>query len=473
MEIGSLILMSVYHGVLYFQVRRDYYMYMALICLMVLIRALLVYNGSRFLYQIFPVLDGDRLMEGIQPGWGMKLEYMVVYATLFLVPMFIHSLFNFRIHNKYIRWFQWAGGILLAFVLFTPYNIYHHTLNIYHVLMLLAFILVFIILFQAIKRKRTASNYILIGLIICFVFVFLEMFRNSGIYSFETNGPNLVNTGVVAYLFFQSLALSAIFAKSFHENQKLTEELEEKVAARTEQLSKSNVVKERFISVVSHDLRSPLSNLKGMLDLTQSGDLKPEDVKQLTGSISSNLDASLKLLDELLEWTGANTNISRVNMSREALVVNQLIDECAHLFKDHAARKGIRLNIEKHDPIQIESDKNALKVVFRNLISNAIKFTPVGGEVNVRLTDGLDWLMVQVTDSGIGVPDTMKRTLFEMERKNQRAGTANEKSSGIGLALCRDLVEQNGGKIWVEDNPKGQGATFKCSFPKLRQAQSA
>lgn len=457
MELGTLIMMVLYHSVLFVQIKRRYYLYMSLICAVIFIRACLVENGSMLLYRTFPILEDV---------WGKKLEFFVVYSTPFLVPMFIHDLFNFEIFKKYVRFFQWVGGAMMLWVLFTPYTWYRPTLNLYHVLMTLSFVLVFMILIRAMKRKRTSANYIFFGITICFGFVVLEMVKNSGYFEvLDFRGPNLVNTGVVAYLFFQSVALSSIFARSFEENKKLNSMLEERVAARTEQLSKANVVRERFVNIVSHDLRGPLANLKSTIELSTAGVITKESEQDLMRKMKVGVDESLKMLDDLLEWTNANAN--RVSVYKERVDLNSLISECLETFTEMAASKKIKLEFDDEEHVFMDSDRNALKVILRNLVFNSIKFTPEGGTVTLRVINSERRVVLHVLDTGIGVPDDMKRTIFSMDRKNQRVGTANEKSSGIGLALVKDIVQQNGGTIWVEDNRKSAtGAVFKCSFPK-------
>jgi len=454
-ELGCLLVMAAYHIILYFQVKRYYYLFLGLLCAIVLVRASLVQDGTQLFYQIIPTA----------PRWlGIKIEYLVSYASLALLPMFIYDLFPMKRYQRFIRFGQWATLVLIAFVLVTPSSIYRYSLNVYHLLMLGAFALVFIILYWAIKKNRTGAKAILTGLLLVFGFVFLEMFKNSGLASFDLGGPNLVNTGVVAYLFFQSIALSTIFAKSFTENQQLTKELEEKVAARTEQLSKSNLVKDRFIQVVSHDLRGPLGNLKATIDLLQSGSIDAKDSKQLLMRINKRVDQSLGMLDDMLEWS--KVSVSRVNVDETIFNMNDLIEKTIEINEENAYNKDIQIKLIARENLFIHSDKNAVQVVLRNLISNAIKFTPRYGAVNVILDKAEGQVRVKVIDSGIGIPEEMKQTLFDMDRKNSRSGTEQEESSGVGLALCRDLMSKINGKISVDNNPGGAGTIFTCWFGK-------
>lgn len=451
-EIGCILLIAVYHIILFFQIKRNYYLYLGLGALMVVVRALLVDDGSGLLFQLLP--DLDRLS-------GRKIEYFVTYSNLFLLPMFIGDLYKLPKTKRYIKFFQVVGLLLLLTVLITPYSIFRSTLNVFHVAMLGSFMLVFYILYRAVKSRQVGSKVILIGMFIAFAFVFVEMLKNSRVVpNFDTIGPNLVNTGVVIFFFFQSIALSKIFAKSFAENSKLNRELEERVAARTEQLTKSNLVKERFIQIVSHDIRSPLSNLKALLPLMAEGDIDTNDTKRVFKKIEINLEGSLDMLDELMEWT-KTTSEAKSKVYRERINIVNLIEEGLMLFEQVAIKKEIELVFDKkQDQLHVDSDRNAAKVILRNLISNALKFTDTGGIVRVELQIKSNRVEVAVSDTGIGIPDKMKRTLFEMNTKNKRLGTANEKSTGIGLSLCRDLLNQNGGEIWIENNDP-RGSVFK------------
>ncbi|MEQ9404216.1 MAG: sensor histidine kinase [Cyclobacteriaceae bacterium] len=454
-EIGCLLFVAVYHIILYFQIRRNYYLYLGLLVFMVFIRALLVDDGSGFLYELIPSMD--RLT-------GRKIEYFASYSAILLTPLFINDLFNYYRFRKIVRFFAVEGIILMGIVLLSPLSFYRNTLNIFHVSMVGVFVLVFFILYTAIRKKKTGSRHILFGVIVCFVFVFVEMLKNSQLIPyFDPIGPNLVNTGVLFYFFFQSIALSAIYARSFRENEKLNTELDERVSARTEQLSQSNLVKERFIRIVSHDLRGPLSNLKSMLALLDDGTISEKQSKELIEKINKNVTGSLEMLDDLMEWT-KTTAQARLKIYRERFDIIDIIEETFSFFKEDVTRKKILLNLNANvRPVYIESDKNAIKVILRNLISNGIKFTESGGEVTITVDGTEKGVIVSVADTGIGITDGMKHSIFEMNPGNKRSGTENEQSTGVGLSLTWDLVGQNGGQIRVEDNdPKG--TIFKLSL---------
>lgn len=449
-QLGSLLFLSAYHVILFFQIKRNYYLYLGILGMMIFIRALLVDDGSRLLYSIFSSMDQLQ---------GRKIEYIAAYSTLALAPMFIGDLFKFPRFKRYVKILKIEGIILLTFVLVMPYSIYRYTLDIYHVSMIGAFVLMFAIIYHAIKKKRTGARYVLYGAIVCFAFVLVEMLMNSrAVSSFDVDGPNLVNTGVLAYFFFQSIALSAIYAKSFRENENLNKELEERVSNRTEQLSKSNLIKERFLRIVSHDLRAPLGSLKSMLGLLETKSLTEDQSQKLREKIGISLGGSLDLLDDLLEWTKA-TSVSEMEIYKEKVDISKLIEQTVPLFEGATLQKRIELTfVRKNDmPIEVNSDPNSVMVILRNLISNAIKFTEANGKIEIGFKRKGKKIEVYVADDGIGVPDEMKQSIFEMESKNKRAGTENEKSTGVDLLFVKTsftkMMEKFGSRIIVPKEP--------------------
>ncbi|MEP1094707.1 MAG: sensor histidine kinase [Cyclobacteriaceae bacterium] len=447
-QLGCLLFISAYHIILYFQLRRNYYLYLGLLSFTILVRALLVDDGSQLFFQLFS--NVDRLV-------GRKIEYFVTFSSLFLMPMFIYDLYPNKRLRRYLRFFQLEGGALMLFVLLTPYYIFRETVDFFQLSMIASFAFTFLILNSAIKKKMIGAKITFFGILVSFGFVLIQMGKNSEIVTITSNGPNLISIAVVIYFFFQSIALSEIFAQSFRENEQLNKELEERVSTRTEQLSKSNLIKDRFLKIVSHDLRAPLGSLKSMLALLGTKSITEEQSNTLREKIGSSLTGSIDMLDDLLEWTKA-TSESKVQVRKERVNILELMQSTLALFEGVALRKNIELtlNSQKGSPVFVESDINVANVVLRNLINNAIKFTDENGHVKVGLRRKGKTVEVYTEDDGIGVPHEMKQSIFEMESKNRRSGTHNEKSTGVGLALCKDLILQNGGKIWVEDNvPKG------------------
>jgi signal transduction histidine kinase len=456
MGLGCLLCMAVFHIIVYFDIKRNYSLYFGLLCLAIFFRTALISDGSQFLYVLMPSL----------PNWlGYKISYVAIYSIPALFTLFIYDIFRIKHYLRYLAFFKYSSLALIVAVIVSPYTFYRGILlPVFDIILLSAFVLVFTILYWASKRKKIGANAILAGITICFLFALFEIIRKTGPYLQDFDGFNLISAGIIGYLFFQSVAISTIFAKSFTANQQVTKELEEKVAARTEELSKSNLVKDRFIQVVSHDLRGPLGNLKATVDLLQTGSLKPGETQELFGRINKRVDQSLGMLDDMLEWS--KVSVSKESEDREVINMNELIEKTISLSDENAFNKDILVRFVSKEQLSIDSDHNAVHVVLRNLMSNAIKFTPRNGNITVILDKAEGQVRVKVIDSGIGIPDEMKETLFDMERKNSRSGTEQEQSSGVGLALCRDLMNKINGRITVDDNPSGNGTVFTCWFGK-------
>ena len=454
MEIGCLAFMAIYQLILYFQIKRRYYLYLSLICFSVLIRSLHIEDGSMLMYEIFPTLN---------PKIGEKIEFIAAYSNLILMPHFIYDIFKFYVFRRFVLIFQYVGFAWLLIIALTPHRIYFMLDKAFQLVLIAAFIMVFRIIYLAKRRRRTGAGYIGIGIALCFVFVVFEKLRISNVYDLNINGPNLINTGVVVFLVFLTIATSSIFAESFNENLQLTSTLNKRVEERTRELSESNIVKDHIIRTISHDLRSPLANLHSLL-LLQSFESTDKLMNEHIQKIKNGINTSLDMLDDLLAWAtsgrqGKNREIyfENVNLS------NLAYDAFAGLQALAEQKKITVVNIIPDD-LTVYSDPNILKVILRNLLNNALKFSHEKGQITLSSDQQEGLVTLNVADQGIGVPDKMKKTLFEMDPQNKRPGTAEEKSSGIGLAIVKDLVDQVGAQISVHDNEGEAGAIFTIKF---------
>ncbi|MFZ6013175.1 MAG: 7TM-DISM domain-containing protein, partial [Bacteroidota bacterium] len=246
-EIGCLLIMIFYHLALYFQLGRNTsYLLLSLLCTVVLIRASATYHSSLILFRLFPSIEFSSIK---------KFEFGFTYASLFLLPMFVRSLFQKDTPLWSIRIFQVVGGLLCLLVVATTPDIFGQALDFYHLMMTLAFILTLWVIVKAIRRKRDGAWIIFTGILLCSVFVEFEMLMVSGIIPERLSPfPNTVGAGVVIFLLFQSIGLSVRFAKAFKDVEELTHTLEKRVEKRTEELSRANLVKDKMFSIISHDL---------------------------------------------------------------------------------------------------------------------------------------------------------------------------------------------------------------------------
>ncbi len=310
---------------------------------------------------------------------------------------------------------------------------------------------------------EVGAMYVLIGTLLCFLFVAAELLKIAGVI-YVNAGPNLVNSGYVIFIFFLSIALSQIFAASFKENKELNRNLEERVKEKTAEIQRSSLLRDTLIRIVSHDIRGPMSNLKSVISLVREDQVGIDQAKDFMGTIDKGVDHTIQMLDELMEWGKAASDHNR--MEKEEIILREIMEPTIDRMKQHIESKKLDFSVTGNLDSVCLFDKNALRVVTRNLISNAVKFTEKEGSVDIKVTNVADRILIDIADTGIGIPQQMKNNLFEMKKDNKRPGTDNEKSSGVGLFICKDLITQNNGSLEVSDNPNGKGTVFKFTLPR-------
>ncbi len=229
-------------------------------------------------------------------------------------------------------------------------------------------------------------------------------------------------------------------------------------------LKESNDTKDKFFSIIAHDLRSPFNNILGFSELLVENlnKFETEETEKYLGIINSSANNTLILLDNLLNWAKSQTG--GISFNPKKIIISNVILEILKLKKSIAKAKNISLNYLSSDEIEVYADENMLRTVLRNLISNAIKFTKFGGDISVYAISKQDRVEITVTDNGVGINEEIRNKLFSLETNETTIGTANEKGSGIGLILCKEFVEKHGGKIWVESE-LGKGSDFKFTLP--------
>jgi len=230
------------------------------------------------------------------------------------------------------------------------------------------------------------------------------------------------------------------------------------------ELRQSNESKNKFISVLAHDLKSPFSALRTLLSML-SENIREYTVEEIENAIKlaeSSAENTYQLLNELLTWAMAQSG--QMPFSPEKLSLQSLCREICVPFTLAANNKNINIENEGFESLDVHADKKMISAVFRNLISNAIKFTRKGGLIRVFAETKDSVVTVTVSDNGIGIADEKMPYLFEISKKTSTLGTENERGTGLGLLICREYVEQHGGRIWVESE-LGKGSDFKFTLP--------
>jgi two-component system sensor histidine kinase/response regulator len=241
--------------------------------------------------------------------------------------------------------------------------------------------------------------------------------------------------------------------------QKAQAELHEKNL----QLELSNAAKNKFFSIIAHDLRSPFSALIGLSDVAMDN-MKRERYEQTNkylAAIRKSSQKGLGLIDNLLHWARIQTG--RMSKNPILIKVPEIIRNVVELLQPNLAEKSIKLSLNLEKDIAIMADKFMLETVMRNLISNAIKFTKDFGFIQVVARQEGDILFMSVQDNGVGMSQDSIDDLFIIDKTFSTQGTRNEEGSGLGLLLCKEFVEAHHGQIWVEST-EGEGTKFTFSF---------
>lgn len=243
---------------------------------------------------------------------------------------------------------------------------------------------------------------------------------------------------------------------------KLLLEHQAEIKRRSVELEQLNQVKDKFFSIISHDLRSPMNALAGLLDLSEKKHLNQQEFAQLTGELRQQFNHTKSLINNLLDWT--LLQMDKLKIQEDRIDLRTLVEENIRLF-DSMQLKGTTIENNIRPATVALADNNMINLVFRNLILNAIKFTEAGGQVKISATEDNGFIRVAVSDNGVGIQPEVQKILFDKTSGYSTRGTANEKGTGLGLILCKEFVEKNGGKIWLESTP-GTGTTFYFTIPK-------
>jgi signal transduction histidine kinase len=265
-------------------------------------------------------------------------------------------------------------------------------------------------------------------------------------------------------------AKEAALRREHLENERLEREVSqrtEEIRLKNAQLEESNKVKDKLFSIVSHDLRGPLISLQGILDMVDMDSLSPADIKKFTERVGVRLHHTADFLDNLLQWSRMQMQGEKFVPVAETFPLQHLLISATQVLRAEADRKNIRLNVDAPS-LEVYADMNMMQTVVRNLVSNALKFTHPAGKIDLTAIKENGHVVVKVTDTGIGISEENMTKLFTLNGVT-KPGTQLEKGTGIGLAVCKEFVERNGGKIKVKST-MGVGTTFEFTIPSKKDS---
>jgi PAS domain S-box-containing protein len=237
-------------------------------------------------------------------------------------------------------------------------------------------------------------------------------------------------------------------------------------------LRQLNADKVRFISILGHDLKNPFNNILGFTKILtdEIESFNKEEIKDIAKNINKSAHIINKLLEEILLW--ARTEQGKTPFNTQILNFRDICNNIFEVLKPNADAKNIAINCSTEDQLHVFADIDILKTVLRNLMSNAIKFTNPGGTITINAENNVENVIISVSDNGIGIsPDDLTK-LFKISDVTTTTGTSEEPGTGLGLLLCKELVEKHGGKIWVESEV-GKGSNFKFTLPIYSELANA
>ncbi|MGG7035574.1 MAG: sensor histidine kinase [Flavobacterium sp.] len=281
----------------------------------------------------------------------------------------------------------------------------------------------------------------------------------------EKNLDKIIQT--MSFVFVLSILFFAIIVYTLKKINKIISEAYFRIEKYSEKVTKINDSKNKFFSIIAHDIKSPFI---GFLGLTQmlSEDIKQlsyEEIQELSKSMHKSANNLYELLENLLEWANIENGISEYKPKK--LSVSEIVNKNIELHRDLLIQKNIELTNSITDSTEVLADKRMLNIILRNLISNAIKFTPHGGKIEIGIEKNKlnpAFQTIYVKDNGLGMSESTIEKVFKINAKTSELGTDGEKGTGLGLILCKEFINKNNGEIWIESQ-EGQGSTFYFTLP--------
>jgi signal transduction histidine kinase len=261
--------------------------------------------------------------------------------------------------------------------------------------------------------------------------------------------------------------------KFYRRKEKFARQLElsnQQISEQNRKLTELNSTKDKFFSIIGHDLKGPLNSLTAFSQLliNHTASLSEEEIRTIAKDLDKSLKNLYELLDNLLGWARSQTG--KIEYKPQSFCVEAIVRDNVQLLSKAASNKKIKIDVMVDEDITAYADVNSMKTVLRNLLSNAIKFTPEGGNITIYADQWKDHIELGVSDNGVGMTTQELDKIFDISSKHSTMGTNKEKGTGLGLILCKEFVERNQGTITAESQ-KHKGTTFKITLPNATLAE--
>ncbi|TGM96147.1 sensor histidine kinase [Leptospira dzoumogneensis] len=457
---GATFFMGLYHLILFLMRRVDKSaLWFGLFCIDLSIRGF--FTGSVFIYEVTP----DSFWVYIH-----KLDILTFVLALPLFSVFLKAVFpDEKFHSYFNNLFIGVSSIFFILVLALPSTEYMNYIRIFQGFVGISIVYFFIMIALCIFRKREGAILFAVGSLILFLTTLNDILNQSLIIKAEY----LASWGLLAFLFSQTVMLSVRFSNAFVRLEELQKSLEQKVTERTKQLEEAkhiaeeaNSLKDTFLSLATHDLRSPITTVIGILHLIKN------DYEQLDDkSLLEWVDRAEYTSSQSLEMIATLLDLNRLKsgsfpLDNSLIYVYPEVEGVLAKLLPQAEAKKIRIINKIPDDVKLNVDRALFAEIFINLVSNSIKFCRENDTISIGFSNKKNDPEFFVEDTGIGIPKDMIPNLFLTEIKSTRLGTKNESGTGLGLPLVYSIIKAYNGKISVESEEK-KGSKFTFCIPRI------
>ncbi|WP_367897688.1 ATP-binding protein [Leptospira sp. WS58.C1] len=457
---GATFFMGLYHLILFLMRRVDKSaLWFGLFCIDLSIRGF--FTGSVFIYEV----TTDSFWVYIH-----KLDILTFVLALPLFSVFLKAVFPDEQFHRYFNNISiGVSSIFFVLVLALPSTEYMDYIRIFQGFVGVSILYFFVMITICIVRRREGSILFTVGSLILFLTTLNDILNQSLL----INAEYLASWGLLAFLFSQTIMLSVRFSNAFVRLEELQKSLEQKVTERTKQLAEAkhvaeeaNSLKDTFLSLVTHDLRSPITTVIGILQLIRN-DYKQLDDKSLLEWISraeNTSSQSLEMISTLLDLNRLKSG--SFPLDNNLIYVYPEVEGVLAKLLPQAEAKKIRIINKIPDDVKLNVDRTLFSEIFINLVSNSIKFCKENDTISIGFSNEKNDPEFFVEDTGIGIPKDMIPNLFSTEIKSTRLGTKNESGTGLGLPLVYSIIKAYNGRISVESEEK-KGCKFTFCIPRV------
>jgi len=477
---GIIFFMTLSNLFLYVATREQAYLYYVLANLMACaVNAHVSGHLYEYVFASFPA-----------PALHYRAYAFMSYAALIFGALFTIAFLNLRRESFWLyKAYRLLLGLLFLLVILAFVLPYHHTVIILNGISALALAFAFVCGAHLWLKGMVVARFFFFAYLLFFTGLLLITFKNFGILEDVFLTRHGLELGALFEMLMLSMALAdrqriyMVESKIAQEaqlrlQQNYNQELEREVSkrlgelnkanklleAQKEVLQKSNQSKEKLISVIAHDFKSPLNSLKGAIALLKMGGLSAEEIQQLALMLEGRVENTLDFVNNLLYWV--KSQMQGIEVRPEHLVIAPVLEQIAGLYQPQIQQKGIALECRLADET-LWADAEMFRLIVRNLLSNAIKFTPSGGRISIWAELQEAYCCLHIQDTGLGLSPQKISSLLEEAQVASQEGTWQEEGTGLGLFLVRDFIRKNQGVFQIQST-EGQGSTFSCSF--LREA---